>query len=557
MTLTPAAPPLTWFERTRELAVTLTGWPSVTGSADETAFAAQLQTLLRSWPAFADHPEDVWLLPARAGHDAWNVYALVRGSSPRTVLLSGHYDTVSTEDYGAWRPLACSPAELTARVQQALIGDDLAPGEALAARDLASGEYVMGRGLLDMKGGVAAGLAVLERYAALPLHERPGHLLLVASPDEEGRSSGARAVAHDLPGLAGTLGLNVVAGINLDATADVGNGEDGRAAYLGSVGKVLLSAFVVGRPAHAAYPFDGVSAALLAARLVARIETAPDLADGSELADSADAEAAAPPVCLELRDGKPQYDVTSPASVWCAFNVLTHQRSPSQVLAQFMTVIRSVADDTLLTFAEHARQAGSLNALSLASLRTEVLTLGTLRERATAKAGEAAVQALQQLPAGPDPLRASREITAALVALAGLEGPAVVVGFGALHYPHTRLGAEADDRRLHGAVTRHAADLARESGQSLRVRQYFAGISDMSFLGQQAHPFESATLAQHTPHAGHVDPLPQDALRFPVVNIGPWGRDYHQRLERIHAPYAFQTVPELLWRVCHTVLTAE
>lgn len=33
-----------------------------------------------------------------------------------------------------------------------------------------------------MKGGVAAGLAVLEQYAALPASQRPGHLLLVLSP---------------------------------------------------------------------------------------------------------------------------------------------------------------------------------------------------------------------------------------------------------------------------------------------------------------------------------------------------------------------------------------
>lgn len=99
------------------------------------------------------------------------------------------------------------------------------------------------------------------------------------------------------------------------------------------------------------------------------------------------------------------------------------------------------------------------------------------------------------------------------------------------------------------AVERRARELAHETGESLRVRGYFTGISDMSFLGQAAQQREQVCLAAHTPHPAHVDPVPEDALEFPVVNIGPWGRDYHQRLERIHAPHAFQTVPELLWRI--------
>ena len=250
-----------WLNRTRALAITLTRWPSVTGSAGETAFGGRLAALLRAWPVFAAQPGDVWLSPARNGHAAHNVYALVPGHSARTLLLSGHYDTVGTEDYAEWQPLAGEPETLNAVVAAAFSDrPDLNAAEDLTRRDLASGDFLMGRGLLDMKGGLAAGLAILERYAALPLAQRPGHLLLVATPDEEGRSSGARAVAHDLPALARERGLQVVAGINLDATADAGDGSEGRTVYLGTVGKVLITALVAGRAAHAAYPFDGQSA---------------------------------------------------------------------------------------------------------------------------------------------------------------------------------------------------------------------------------------------------------------------------------------------------------
>ncbi|MFB9990981.1 hypothetical protein ACFFLM_03155 [Deinococcus oregonensis] len=79
----------------------------------------------------------------------------------------------------------------------------------------------------------------------------------------------------------------------------------------------------------------------------------------------------------------------------------------------------------------------------------------------------------------------------------------------------------------------------------------------MSFLGQAGNLPGQECLRRHTPHSAHIDPVPGDALEFPMVNIGPWGRDHHQRLERIHAPYSFQTVPEMLWRVVQNIWQAD
>jgi arginine utilization protein RocB len=39
-----------------------------------------------------------------------------------------------------------------------------------------------------------------------------------------------------------------------------------------------------------------------------------------------------------------------------------------------------------------------------------------------------------------------------------------------------------------------------------------------------------------------------------VINVGPWGRDYHQRLERIFMPYSYGVMPELVWRIATDLL---
>ena len=77
--------------RAREIALTLASWPSVTGTADEAAFAQKLADYLTGF-------DRVWT-EAIAGDAARrsNVFALKRGRSSRTIVLTGHFDVVPIE----------------------------------------------------------------------------------------------------------------------------------------------------------------------------------------------------------------------------------------------------------------------------------------------------------------------------------------------------------------------------------------------------------------------------------------------------------------------------
>ncbi|HRY71846.1 MAG TPA: peptidase M20, partial [Spirochaetia bacterium] len=48
--------------RTRELALAIASFPSVTGSEGETRFAGFLRDLLADWPYFRSHPEHLRLI---------------------------------------------------------------------------------------------------------------------------------------------------------------------------------------------------------------------------------------------------------------------------------------------------------------------------------------------------------------------------------------------------------------------------------------------------------------------------------------------------------------
>ena len=90
---------------------------------------------------------------------------------------------------------------------------------------------------------------------------------------------------------------------------------------MGSVGKQLLTAFVVGKETHASYPRDGANAAYIAAELVTEFELA------AELEEETGEELAAPPTALHAKDLKSGYNVTTPAQSFVYWNTLQHRRS--------------------------------------------------------------------------------------------------------------------------------------------------------------------------------------------------------------------------------------
>jgi arginine utilization protein RocB len=550
-----------WLDQVRELTLALVRFPSVTNTPGEVAFAQYLYDLLAARPYFATSSGDLRIERAPDDpHGRSNVFALVRGAGPETLLLTGHYDIVSVANYGDLAPYACDPEALLPRLLADLEAAAPSPAERLALDDLRSGAFMPGRGALDMKSGIAVGIAVLDRFAQLV--GRRGNLLLIATPDEEQTSEGMRAAAARLPALAAEWGLEPIAAINLDSAIDHGDGRDGQAIFMGSVGKLLPSVYLVGRDTHAGAPFDGVGANLLAAEVTRRIECNP------ALADQAEGEVAPPPVSLKQTDLKQGYDVTTPATAWCYYNLLTHSWSPSQVLAQIVSEVQQALNSAIGLLGERARRYAEIAGGEAAdpAWRPQTLTFAELKRLALDRGGAAARAALAELaeqlrddPSVDLPLYC-RQMTELLWRHSGLAGPAAVVGFASLYYPRVFVGdTPGRQARLRAAVERQAAALTEATGISVRIRPFFPGISDMSFLGCADAPEELALVGENTPAWGsrlRFDYASARQLDVPVINVGPWGRDYHQRLERVYMPYSFGILPELVWRIAGDLLGA-
>ncbi|MGI8564421.1 MAG: M20/M25/M40 family metallo-hydrolase [Candidatus Dormibacter sp.] len=544
-----------WFDGVKDLTLALVRTPSVNGSADEVRFAGRLRDIIAQDGFPTHHGDELRVVPIPG--DPWrrsNVIGLVRGEGRRTVLLCGHYDVVSTANYGELEPWACDPEALAPRLIEALAGAPPGTLEALALTDLQSGDFLPGRGALDMKSGLAAGIAVLRHFAS---ERPPGNLLLLATPDEEVNSAGMRAAREMLPELAREWELELTCAVNVDSESDHGDGGQGRSIFLGSVGKLLPFVHVVGRESHAGEPLGGVSATLLAAEVVRSLEWSPDLVEGQG------AEASPLPALLKVADTKGAYDVTTPAAVWLYLNVLSHTRRPSEVLDWARSKVERSLQKGLQEAASRAAAYARLTGTTVVSFESQplVLTYSELYARAGGLSAHAAdwgqLRSLTEQPGLDGPER-SRRMVEFLWQRSGLVGPGAVVGFASLAYPAASLEASSAGPfagRFREIVDREARAAGEWSGSTVKLRGYFPGVSDMSFLAYGFTDADVAVLAENTPawDLGLAQPKSGD-FALPVVNIGPWGRDPHLRLERVHARYAFETVPELVWRVALAAL---
>ncbi|MGO8950846.1 MAG: M20/M25/M40 family metallo-hydrolase, partial [Ktedonobacterales bacterium] len=180
-------PPKRWFEMVRDLTLQLAQLPSISPSAGEAVVAEAVVRLLGDGDLAKSYRE-IGLDPLEGDpYQRSNAYAFLQGNSRSTVVLLGHIDTVGISDYAELEPWALDPEGLAARQGQL---EARAPD---LREDLQGhpGDWMFGRGVADMKCGVAANIAIMRCLAADAF---AGHLpvsaVFLATPDEENESAG-------------------------------------------------------------------------------------------------------------------------------------------------------------------------------------------------------------------------------------------------------------------------------------------------------------------------------------------------------------------------------
>jgi arginine utilization protein RocB len=307
----------------------------------------------------------------------------------------------------------------------------------------------------------------------------------------------------------------------------------------------------VGRESHVGSYYEGLNANLLASAVNMVLEGAPDWID------RAAAEVYPPPAALWHRDLREVYSVTLPAQVVAGFNVLTVEKTPAIALEMMKKVAREAFDMALerlrnsaLKFSEGASLKASV------PWEPKVLTYEEVFQKVKqdmARSGASLEghikEYLKGLPRETDDRLKSIGVVGQVLKFYADKDPVIIVGFLPPYYPHrSNLRKAPRELALMDAVQGLISEAASTYGETLAVREHFAAISDLSYLGFQGDKDDLMPLAGNTPGWGEVYDLPLDSLLkldVPVVNIGASGRDAHKYTERLDLEYYLGPYPDL------------
>ncbi|WP_412915117.1 M20/M25/M40 family metallo-hydrolase [Brevibacillus sp. 179-C 1.1 NHS] len=530
---------------------------SVVNTTGEIAVATHLYEHLKSFPYFQKHPDQ--LILSRTVNDEverYNVLAFVRGTkaqSAKTVILMGHTDTVGIEDYNHLKDKACHPTAL----MDALKSEPL---PALVSEQLESGDWHFGRGVLDMKSGVASHVYLLKYYSEHP-EELVGNLLLLAECDEEDSSHGVLSSLKDLKKWREEHGFDYIALINSDFVAPRYDGDPNRYIYKGTVGKLLPSFYITGYETHAGSAFEGLDPNFIAAELTRQISYNPDLCD------EAYGETPVPPVSLKQTDFKPTYTIQTALSAYVYYNFFIHSWSPKQVLAMLAEQAEIAFENALTLLGERHRRFCEKSGQAWTPLpwKTRVLIYEDMKKELIAEHGDAFLSHMKQFK---EALLQDKSLDVRMFSARVVEeevkwmkdrSPAIILFYSSLYSPRIELvGKDEREQNLIEALEQAVAAVQPDYAHPIVTRNFFPYVCDMSCVALSDDKEGILAIEENNPSWGSKHYVEYQDIRdinVPCINIGPYGYDAHNRFERMEITYSTEVVPSVTNEIIKRLLT--
>ncbi|MFE4896984.1 M20/M25/M40 family metallo-hydrolase [Peribacillus butanolivorans] len=518
-------------ETLRALLCELVSWESRTLTEGECMFPYKVQEKLSKLDYFKRNPENLSLHEVDLGRNFVNAF-YKHPEAKETVVLISHFDTVQTEEYGDLETLAFQPEELTKKLHER---KDNLPEE--ARTDLESGKYLFGRGTMDMKMGLALHMALIEKAS---IEQWSINLLLLTVPDEEVNSAGMRAAVKELVTLRDKYDLSYKMFFNSEPSFSQKPGDDRHYIYSGTLGKIMPAALFYGKETHVGEPLKGITANYIASFLTQLMEW-NTLFQESDLGEDTPL-----PVSLQQKDLKLQYSTQTPYRAAALYNVFIMKRSAAEI----MDIFEQVAQDAAIMCNESYKAVCQREQIEGVG-EVKVLRYEKLLSYAEGKFGANFVEEIKSEVQGNmdwDEREKSLRIADKLMIQCQELAPAIVLMFAPPYYPAVNT---SDDPLIIDSV-KLIKETARLFDDDVSQIHYFNGLCDLSYVQYSDQADGWTAFEKNTPVWGDTYSIPfADMLQLqaPVLNVGPFGKDAHQRTERLHIDSAFVHTPVMLERL--------
>lgn len=544
-------------ETVKNLTKELVRIPSIVKTSGESDVARWIYNYYLGLEYFKQYPEHVVLQETINDEiERHNAIAMVRGTkgdSNRTIVLMGHLDTVGVDDFGVNREAAFDPDKLPEVLKSLNVSEEV-------MKDIESGEYMFGRGALDMKGGVAGHMYMIEYFSKHP-EELNGNLIAIAECDEEDNSHGIISALKILLKWKEQYGLEYVAAINADYSTPYHPLDNNQYVYFGTIGKLLPSFYVTGKETHVGNSFGGFNPNSLIAEINRKIDL------NSELCDEAQGEVTVPPTSLKQTDTKVGYTVQTPLAAYSYYNFFTHSMSPKEVIEKVKGKAKEAFDDLLEYMDGEYRKYCEMGKHTYTPLpyRKRVYTWEEFYNELVTIHGDKFRLYLHNFAADlnkTNPSMDLRDFSVAVIQEAWKwsvdKSPVVIIYYSSLFSSRIEMRGKTEmEKALLDAVKDSIALVQEHSEKPIVVKMFYPYISDSSFMALSDDPDELVALEKNMPSWGtkYNHPI-EDILKInvPVVNIGTFGKDGHSLTERVHIKYTFENVPNMTYNTIRSLL---
>jgi len=536
--------------------LTLVEIPSVSGTDQEILAAYRLRELLSEIPYFAENPDHIKLIPLENDplkRCIVTAFMELAPDCPDTVILTGHYDVVDTEEYGHLKEYACDVEKITKVIDQMPLDED-------SKKDFESGEWLFGRGTADMKYGHALCIELMRHFDEEKGAGLKGNLLYAAVCGEETNSEGMLCAVPFFNRFAAEKNLRYTALLLTECFMMEDQARDqNRYVHYGASGKIMPMYFFVGESTHAGEPFLGIDPNLLAQEVYRLLHF------NSGFCQQNMGETTPPPVCLKMQDLKTTYSVSTPLYTAAYYNIVTIKLDPEKAM-DMLTEIGDRAFRNALSFMqqkqdEFEKVCGEKPVTY--PIQPCVMTFRQLWDKVGADYdGDLELdmkEYAQSLAAQQMEMQdVCINIVKRLYELYRDKRPMIIVSIIPPYYPDVYLDPEAPDASKLLTCVREIMDYAgSEYSESLKLKNYYMGISDMCYTGLSPE-MNFDKLFENLAGVNSVYQFPQDELkkfRVPGVVLGGYGKDFHKHTERLHKTYNFDILPDLYDKLIRKLLS--